>query len=140
MHFNPNQAREIIMNNYSYVLKNKTILNQPTTVYSDSCADTLMYEITTQDEYISKIDFNAKGCAIFLASTKILFELIQNNSFDEALKIIELFEIFVNQQRELNDEELSQISDLWVFYNVKTHLNRVNCVLVSANEIKSKLI
>lgn len=137
MHFNQNQAREIIMTNY--INNNKDNLSENhKKVYSTSCADLLEIDLEI-DQKITNINTNANGCAIFVASTNILKKILKGKQNHEAKNLIEKFIKFVNHEIELDEQEIGEIDDLWVFYNVKTHLNRVDCATLTAKHILNEL-
>ncbi|EGS29380.1 iron-sulfur cluster scaffold-like protein [Mycoplasmopsis anatis] len=137
MDFNQNQAREIIMNNYVNNPKDNLSTNHKR-VYSTSCADLLEIDLDFTDK-INKISTASNGCAIFVASTNILKKKLINKEIQQAKKLIERFIKFVHQEIELNDEEIQELGDLWAFYNVKTHLNRIDCATLTAKYILDEL-
>ncbi|EFF41459.1 hypothetical protein [Mycoplasmopsis alligatoris] len=51
-------------------------------------------------------------------------------------KLIELFEKFLNNNDSLNEQELESLKELWAFYNVKVHLNRLACATFICNTLK----
>ncbi|WP_162848266.1 iron-sulfur cluster assembly scaffold protein [Mycoplasma anserisalpingitidis] len=137
MHFNQNQAREIIMNNYINNHKDNLTENHKK-VYSTSCADLLEIELEI-DQKINNINTNANGCAIFVASTNILKKILKDKENQAAKNLLKKFIKFVNQEIELDEQELSELEELWAFYNVKTHLNRVDCATLTAKYILNEL-
>lgn len=137
MHFNQNQAREIIMNNYINNHKDSLTENHKK-VYSTSCADLLEIELDI-DQKINSINTNANGCAIFVASTNILKKILKDKENQAAKNLLKKFIEFVNQEIELSEQEVSELEELWAFYNVKTHLNRVDCATLTAKYILNEL-
>lgn len=137
MHFNQNQAREIIMSNYINNHKDNLTENHKK-VYSTSCADLLEIELEI-DQKINSINTNANGCAIFVASTNILKKILKDKENQAAKNLLKKFIKFVNQEIELSEQEVSELEELWAFYNVKTHLNRVDCATLTAKYILNEL-
>lgn len=137
MHFNQNQAREIIMSNYINNHKDNLTENHKK-VYSTSCADLLEIELEI-DQKINSINTNANGCAIFVASTNILKKILKDKKNQAAKNLLKKFIKFVNQEIELSEQEVSELEELWAFYNVKTHLNRVDCATLTAKYILNEL-
>ncbi|WP_025755549.1 iron-sulfur cluster scaffold-like protein [Mycoplasmopsis cricetuli] len=130
MDFNANKAREIIMNHYLNP-KNKIALDPEKylTIFSDTCSDKLILKTNFQNEILKEVNFDGHGCAIFMASTDIFLTLIKNKTKTEIISLINIFTNFVKQNK-INEKEFKQLGDLWVFYNVKTHLNRLVCALL----------
>ncbi|WP_322960438.1 iron-sulfur cluster assembly scaffold protein [Mycoplasmopsis cynos] len=142
MHFNPNEAREIIMKHYMFP-ENKTLdfeEDNIITTYSQTCSDKLELSVKFENNILVQAKFNGHGCSVFLASTDILLNVVKQKSKKEIQELISLYEKFLNNNNELSDEELKAINDLWVFFNVKKHLSRMSCALLSSkiilNEIK----
>lgn len=141
MHFNPDQAREKIMQSYinpvnKIDLKNE---NNKITKFSSSCSDKLELIFNIENDVLIDAKFDAQGCAIFLASTDILISQIKNKKIKEIKEIIKIFKQFVNQEIELTQQQKELIGDLWVFFNVKKHLNRLTCALLCADIFEEKL-
>ncbi|RIV16907.1 Fe-S cluster assembly sulfur transfer protein SufU [Mycoplasmopsis gallopavonis] len=134
MHFNPNQAREIIMKHYMQPNNRENLdPNQETkTYFSNTCSDKLDLQLYWDGEILKDAKFQGNGCAIFVASTDIFLSLIQNKTKTEITELAKLFNKFVNQE-ELSQTKINQLENLWVFYNVKTHLNRVACATLTSN-------
>ncbi|WP_158764069.1 iron-sulfur cluster assembly scaffold protein [Mycoplasma sp. NEAQ87857] len=130
MHFNQNQAREIIMNHYINS-NNKQSLTNFDTVFSTTCSDKLEITFTNNNNVISDIKFNGHGCAVFIASCDLFIDLVQNKPLAEIKQLASNFIKFINQEP-IKDDVIASLGDLWVFYNVKTHLNRVNCASLCA--------
>ncbi|MEA4134386.1 SUF system NifU family Fe-S cluster assembly protein [Mycoplasma sp. 2704] len=129
MHFNQNEAREMIMEHYKNPVNKKDLDDKFQTHYSNTCSDKVQLDIQWENDKIKEANFNGIGCAIFVASTDMFLSLIKNKTKEEVSNLISLFEKFVNQEQ-LSHEQITKLENLWVFYNVKSHLNRVNCALL----------
>ncbi|MHA3826148.1 iron-sulfur cluster assembly scaffold protein [Mycoplasma sp. BRA285] len=132
MHFNQNQAREIIMNHYMNPVNKVALEDNFITCYSNTCSDKLELKVTWENDKVTQAQFNGHGCAVFMAATDIFLSLIQGKNKEEIALLVDLFTKFVNQE-DLGDDQIASLGDLWVFYNVKTHLNRVACALLTPN-------
>ncbi|MEE3927984.1 iron-sulfur cluster assembly scaffold protein [Mycoplasmopsis ciconiae] len=141
MHFNDNLAREVIMKSYISPENKDNLENKQNiiTKFSTTCADKLQYVFEVQNNVIKNLNFDAQGCAIFLASTDILFSTIKNKSVEQALEIIDIYNNFVDNNDSITQEQLQKIGNLWVFFNVKKHLNRLVCARLSSNSLKDEL-
>ncbi|QNM93901.1 iron-sulfur cluster assembly scaffold protein [Mycoplasma sp. Pen4] len=137
MHFNRDVSRELIMNHYTKPTHKVDLGAIEKTFYSDVCSDDLKLNLNYIDGIYQNPEFDGHGCAVFIASTDILLQEINQKSKDEAINLINLFERFVNQDSTLTDDEIASLGDLQAFYNVKTHLNRVACALLATNAIKN---
>ncbi|QCZ36568.1 iron-sulfur cluster assembly scaffold protein [Mycoplasma nasistruthionis] len=135
MHFNPNEARELIMNHYSKPQNKTTLESDFETFFSTTCSDKLMLKATWKDNVLQDVSFDGHGCAIFMGATDIFLNIIKGKTQQEINDLAMLFDRFVNL-KELSDSEIQSLGDLWVFFNVKKHLNRVNCALLTPNALK----
>ncbi|SJZ40791.1 Fe-S cluster assembly sulfur transfer protein SufU [Mycoplasmopsis verecunda] len=132
MHFNQNQSREIIMNHYMNPDNKVKLEENFITCYSNTCSDMLQLQTNWDNDILLDAKFDGHGCAVFMASTDIFLSLIKSKTKSEIKSLVELFTRFVNQEK-LSDSEIEQLGDLKAFYNVKTHLNRVACALLTPN-------
>ncbi|WP_322908495.1 iron-sulfur cluster assembly scaffold protein [Mycoplasmopsis felis] len=133
MHFNKDKAREIIMKHYMKPQNKKDLTpNQKNTIYSNSCADKLIYELTWDNDVLVDAKFSGNGCAPFVASTDLFFEKIKGKTKDEIISFINIFTDFV-KGNDVSEYEISLLGDLWVFYNIKIQPNRIICTLLPTN-------
>ncbi|WLP85933.1 Fe-S cluster assembly sulfur transfer protein SufU [Mycoplasma seminis] len=132
MHFNQNQAREIIMDHYMNPTNKRQLTQEFETYFSNTCSDKLELSLTWEDGKVTKAQFNGHGCAVFVAATDIFLGLIVGKTKEQIKELVKLFTKFVNQE-DLTQDELESLGDLRAFYNVKTHLNRVACALLTPN-------
>lgn len=139
MHFNPNQAREIIMAHYKEPKFKAKLEANFQTYFSTTCSDKLQLSLKFENNYLTKAKFDGHGCAIFVASTDILLDTLLNKSKTEILEIISLYTEFLNDPSKYTQETIKDLVGLWVFFNVKKHLSRLNCALLSANSIKEEI-
>ncbi|WP_027120979.1 iron-sulfur cluster assembly scaffold protein [Mycoplasma leonicaptivi] len=139
MRFNPNQAREIIMNHYLKPQNKTNLLNPQLTFYSSSCSDKLILDFKWENEILQDIKFDGNGCSIFLASADIFINQIIGKNYLEITNIIQNFEDFLNfNEIEVKEDfDFEKLGELWTFFNVKKHLNRVNCAMLLPSSLKS---
>ncbi|MCU4706331.1 iron-sulfur cluster assembly scaffold protein [Mycoplasma sp. CSL7503-lung] len=130
MRFNPNIARELIMSHYTKPNNKTELQGEFQTCFSTTCSDKLNIQTEWEDDKLVDVRFNGHGCAVFMASTDIFLDKIKGLSLNEIKELTLLFEKFVNQEQ-LSDEQINSLGDLWVFFNTKTHLNRVVCALLT---------
>ncbi|WP_416754975.1 iron-sulfur cluster assembly scaffold protein [Mycoplasma sp. 654] len=132
MHFNQNQAREIIMNHYMNPTNKITLNGDFMTCYSNTCSDKLELQVNWENGKVSQAKFNGHGCAVFIAATDIFLSLIVGKTKQEIAALVDTFTKFVAQEP-LDEASIASLGELWAFYNVKTHLNRVACALLTPN-------
>nr|WP_027120769.1 iron-sulfur cluster assembly scaffold protein [Mycoplasmopsis lipofaciens] len=138
MSYNLEEKRKIIMDHYLKPVNKKENINFQFEEFGISCSDHLEYKYKIENNKIVEIIFNGQGCAFFIAATDILCSLIKNKTIDEAIELINCYELFING-KELKNEELKKMGELQIFDNVKQHYNRLNCALMLANSLREKL-
>ena len=84
--------------------------------HNPSCGDEIEIKIKLDKDKVKDAKFNAKGCAISLASADILLENIKNKSLNEIKK--------------MNEKNLMKL------LNVKIIPARMNCALLALNALK----
>ncbi|WP_036464784.1 iron-sulfur cluster scaffold-like protein [Mycoplasmopsis sturni] len=132
MRFNSNQAREIIMSHYTKPeFKTKLDPEQEPTFFSTTCQDKLILKTSYIDNKLSSAEFDGHGCAVFLAATDLFIKQALGKTKEEIQVLIEDFTRFVMQEP-ISEEQINSLGDLWVFFNVKVHLNRTTCALLTA--------
>lgn len=132
MRFNSNLAREIIMHHYTKPqFKSKLDSEKEKTFFSTTCQDKLILKTTYTENILSSAEFDGHGCAVFLAATDLFIKQSLGKNKEEIKKLIQTFTQFVVQDT-LSEEQIASLGDLWVFFNVKVHLNRTHCALLTA--------
>lgn len=69
---------------------------------------------------------------LLLLHQLIYFEKIKGKTKDEIISFINIFTDFV-KGNDVSEYEISQLGDLWVFYNIKIQPNRIICTLLPTN-------
>lgn len=135
--YNQNERREMIMDYYMNPKRKKPIdfdIKNTNTFYhhSTNCVDeiTLIKPKKENDYY-----YTAIGCAIFLASTEIFLETAALNKFSNMDILANNFKKLINQE-DISESELISLGKLKIFFNVKKHLNRVECALMITKVIE----
>ncbi|VEU59009.1 iron-sulfur cluster assembly scaffold protein [Mycoplasmopsis gallinacea] len=131
MRFNPNDAREIIMSNYKKAKEHKNVFH----FVSETCSDDIFLYAKFENDVLVDYDYTAKGCSVFLSATEIFLNLVKNKTRSQIKELYALFDQFINQEN-LTEEQVTSLGDLWVFFNVKTHLNRVACALLTPKNLE----
>ncbi len=111
------------------------------------CGDQVeVYLKIDKNNKVENLTFEGSGCAISIASTSIMTELVKGKSFNEAKTIIDEFLMMVKTGKEIKTKELDedQRTKIMSLSGVKQYPMRVKCAtlswhtLISAIERKSK--
>lgn len=135
---NSNVARSIIMD-YFENPKNKIKENNDVSNYlkfhskSESCVDDITICLEINNNKILDAKYYGMGCAISMASSEILTQLIINKTIEESELIISTFNDLLKGIEKDNSESI--LEDLIVFHNVYSQSNRVKCATVASNGI-----
>lgn len=121
------------MKHYSQPINKRELQGETHDTYSNRCVDELHLTTVMDGDKIKDIAFQGQGCAVFLASTDIVIDLIKGKTLSEAKEIIASYENMIAQQGEYNSEILGEAN---VFDNVKTHLNRLDCAQMIARGVR----
>lgn len=101
--------------------------------HSSTCVDeiTLYYDDDKKD-----LKFVAQGCAIFLSSSEIFIERLQEVGFENKDRLIEIYEKLINFPKDIIANEKEFLGKLIIFENVNKHLNRKECALIISKVFK----
>ncbi|WP_033160904.1 iron-sulfur cluster assembly scaffold protein [[Mycoplasma] collis] len=141
MNFSNDDKRKIIMDHYLNPRNKINNIDKQNSLYlhSNNCVDEiwLNLEINPNNKKVEKAEFEAIGCAVFLASSDIFLDLIKDKNIDEIKNIIINYENLIQKKNvEINKIILDK---LLIFENVKTHLNRLECANMISKIITKKL-
>ena len=98
------------------------------------CGDQVeVYLKLNKNKLVEKLTFEGSGCAISIASTSIMTELIKGKSFEAAKNIVDDFLNMIKngseiKTKELNEEQKTKIMSL---SGVKQYPMRVKCATLS---------
>ena len=84
------------------------------------CADCIDLYVNTDGTKITEVKFDGKGCAICMACTSVLTEMIQNKNLDEV--------------KNFQKDEL--LAELGLEHLIKTSPVRIKCALLSLKALK----
>ena len=84
------------------------------------CGDSIDLYVNVEGTKITEVKFDGKGCAICMACTSVLTEMIQNKNLDEV--------------KNFQKEEL--LSELGLEHLIKTSPVRIKCALLSLKALK----
>lgn len=99
-----------------------------------SCDDFFKIYIEVEDEKVKVARYEGAGCAISLASTDVLFNLIESKHISEVSNIITIYNKFLKGEIETTGYEM-----LDHFKLVQIHKSRIKCAAVSLETIRKEL-
>ena len=103
--------------------------------HNPSCGDDITLQVKFDGDMISKISYIGHGCAISIASTNIMIDLLKGKTKKEAIKLIDSFLKMVNGDK-IEDDELAKIGDARAFKNISKIPARVKCATLAWETMK----
>lgn len=98
--------------------------------HNPSCGDDLELELKIEDNRIVDAAFHGSGCAISMASTSIMIDLIKGNTVHEALEKVNAFLHLIKS--EVSEEEVEDLlADATVLSNIRMMPARVKCAVLA---------
>lgn len=98
--------------------------------HNPSCGDDLELELIIEDNLIKEAAFTGSGCAISMASTAMMCELITGETVDKAKQKVSAFLNLIKSEVEESDvEEL--LEDALILGNIKHMPARVKCAVLA---------
>ena len=110
--------------------------------YNPLCGDKVqVYLKMNNKKEVENLTFEGSGCAISMASTSIMTELVKGKSFDTTRKIVlDFFNMVKNTQeiksKDLNEDEKTTIMSL---SGVKQYPMRVKCATLAWHTLESAI-
>ena len=106
------------------------------------CGDQVqVYLKLNEKKNVEEVTFEGSGCAISIASTSIMTELVKGKSFDVAKKIISEFLSMITSGSEMKSKDLNEDQKLKIMSlsGVKQYPMRVKCATLSWHTLVSAL-
>lgn len=91
------------------------------------CGDKVTVYLTVSGDVIDNVQFEARGCAISVASASMMTELVKGKSLDDAKAIFEDFREVVTRKGDVSQEDLDRLDKLAVLTGVRQFPMRVKC-------------
>jgi nitrogen fixation NifU-like protein len=110
--------------------RNFHILENPTHFldgYNPLCGDKITLYLQLEDEVITEASFTGSGCAISMASSSLMIELLKGKTVDEAKVLFEEFHAMLTIDGATSDH----LGKLCVLSGVKTFPARVKCATLA---------
>jgi len=106
------------------------------------CGDQVqVYLKLDSEKKVENLTFEGSGCAISMASTSIMTELVKGKSFKSAKNIIYAFLNMIKNTAEMKSEELSndQKTKIMSLSGVKQYPMRVKCATLAWHTLSSAM-
>lgn len=119
--------------------KNKGTIENPDgemELFNPSCGDLIQIQYRLKNNKIKEIMFDGQGCAISLASSSLMTELMQGKTKAEALSLIELFSELIQGKPELETDELG---DAVFLKGVAKFPTRIRCAKLSWSALEQAI-
>ena len=107
------------------------------------CGDQVqVYLILNKEKKVEELTFEGSGCAISMASTSIMTEIVKAKSFDVAKNIIDEFLNMIKNGSEIKAKDLNedQKTKIMSLSGVKQYPMRVKCATLSWHTLSSALL
>ena len=98
------------------------------------CGDSLTVYVNIKDNVVSDISYQARGCAISLASASIMSSVIKSKTIEEVNIIFDKFYKLCTSQEIEDDENTETLKDL---SGVSKFPTRLKCATISWEALKS---
>ncbi|WP_330463275.1 iron-sulfur cluster assembly scaffold protein [Metamycoplasma gateae] len=131
------EKQQIIFNAYSnpkFKLDNKTGVG--INEHSQVCVDEIELNLKFENDLLVEAKYFANGCAIFISSIELVINELLNKSKEDIKQILENYFKLINKEE---IEESVDLGNLYVFENVKIHLNRLECASIVYRAFKKGL-
>ena len=106
------------------------------------CGDQVqVYLKINNDKNVEELTFEGSGCAISIASTSIMTELVKGKSFDKAKSIVDEFLNMIKSGSEIKTKDLNedQKTKIMSLSGVKQYPMRVKCATLSWHTLVSAM-
>lgn len=130
-----------ILNEHNINPSHKEDMDSPTICLNGvnpSCGDDITLKIKLQDNKITDASFVGSGCAISQASVDMMIDLILGKSKEEALKLIENFNLMIKGS--VTEEQLESLDEAASLQDISHMPARVKCALLGWRTLKDMLL
>ena len=91
------------------------------------CGDRVDVYLAVEGERIAEIRFEAKGCAISVASASMMTELVKGRGIKEARAVFERFHEILTRKGDVGADEIESLDRLAALIGVREFPMRVKC-------------
>ncbi len=104
------------------------------------CGDRIDVYLAVEDERIAEVRFEAKGCAISVASASMMTELVEGRGVEEARAVFERFHEVLTRKGEVGADEIESLDKLAVLIGVRDFPMRVKCATLPWHTMSAALL
>jgi len=98
------------------------------------CGDELEIFLNIENEIVTEVKFQGKGCSISQSSASMMVEAIEGKSKNEAIELIKKFKGMILEDKEPDFGE--ELEDLGSLNGVKKYPVRVKCAVLPWNTLE----
>ena len=91
------------------------------------CGDRVTVTLLVDGDTIQDVRFDARGCAISVASASMMTELVKGRTIEEANAVFERFHAVVTRKGEIGPDELEALDKLAALVGVREFPMRIKC-------------
>ena len=134
---NEMMMREIIMDHYTHPRNRREGDASYKTIYmdSDSCIDKIYVQAKIENGILVDVCFHGVGCAISIASTSIMTELLKGKTISEAEDIIKNYLAMIHEE----PYDADVLDEAIVFMNTSKQAARIKCATIGFNGMEKLL-
>ncbi len=103
------------------------------------CGDKVTVYLTTNGDAIESVRFEARGCAISVASASMMTELVKGKKLAEARSIFENFRDLVTRKEDVGADDLERLDKLAALVGVREFPMRVKCATLPWHTMSAAL-
>ena len=103
------------------------------------CGDTVTVYVTVAGNVIENVQFEARGCAISIASASMMTELVKGKPLAEARAIFEEFRDVVTRKKDVAPDDLERLDKLAALTGVREFPMRVKCATLPWHTMSAAL-
>ena len=103
------------------------------------CGDRVTVHLALDDGRIADVRFEAKGCAISVASASMMTELVKGRTVAEAEAVFERFHEIVTRKGEVGADEIESLDKLAALIGVRQFPMRVKCATLPWHTMRAAL-
>jgi nitrogen fixation protein NifU and related proteins len=125
---NKNNPNKRIMENPDFVLRG----------HNPSCGDDITLQLKWEGEVIADACFHGVGCALSVASTSLMIDLIKGKTKTEAMDSVILFLKMIKSEV-VDEEALEPLGDAMYLSNIAKLPARVKCAVLAWHTLKEAI-
>ena len=103
------------------------------------CGDKVTVYVTVADNVIENVQFEARGCAISVASASMMTEMIKGKPLAEARAMFDDFRDVVTRKSDVGPDDLERLDKLAALIGVREFPMRVKCATLPWHALDAAL-